>query len=104
MNKEIITKIDEINTIIQDSEEYQKYLLLKKKMKKSSLFPLINEIKVLQKDVVHHLDKKELLDSKIKELNDNPLYREYTNTIFEINNWYIIIENRINKYFQDKLN
>ena len=48
--------------------------------------------------VEEELKKKEHL------LNDIPLYREYINTVDEINNTYNIIENRINKYFMDKLN
>ena len=66
--------------------------------------PLINEIKVLQKDVVHHLDRKSLLKEKEQLLNSYPIYREYINTVDEINNIYNIIENNINNYFVKCLN
>ena len=105
MNKEVLDKVDEIIKIIEESPDYKKYLLLKDKInKKTELKTLINEIKVLQKDVVHHLNKKAELERKVNELNSNPLYREYSNTLFEINNVYAIIEKRINYYFQNKLN
>ena len=65
---------------------------------------LINEIKVLQKDVVHHLDRKSLLKEKEQLLNSYPIYREYINTVDEINNIYNIIENNINNYFVKCLN
>ena len=105
LNKEILDKIDEIIEVIENSPEYQKYLLLKDKINcNEELKRLINEVKVLQKDVVHHLNKKDELNNKMDELNSNPLYREYINTLFEINNIYAIIENSINKYFQNKLN
>ena len=100
MNNEIINKIDEIINKIENSELYQKYLDLKEKLDNNKeLMTLINEVKLLQKDVVHHIDKKELLDKKINELNSYPLYREYSNTVFEINNVYAIIENDLNNYF-----
>ncbi len=99
-NKEILHKIDEIINKIESSELYLKYLDIKKKIDNNKeLVMLINEVKVLQKDVVHHLDKKEKLNKKIDELNTYPLYREYNNVIYEINNTYAIIENNLNNYF-----
>ena len=65
---------------------------------------LINEIKILQKDVVHHVKEKKDLAKKQEELNNHPLYIEYQNTIMDLNNLYTIIENRINSYFKEKLN
>ena len=105
MNSEILNKVDEIIRLIEESSEYQKYLLLKKEISDNNVITaLINEVKVLQKDVVHHLNKKEELDKKMYELNNYPLYREYNNTVIDINNMYAIIENALNKYFTAKLN
>ena len=86
MNKEISIKIDEIINVIENSDVYQKYLLLKKS---------ISENKELMKDD---------LDKLMQELNNHPLYIEYNNTIFEINNTYAIIENSLNNYFDKILN
>ena len=44
------------------------------------------------------------LDELTKELNNDPLYREYNNTLYEINNTFAIIENSLNNYFNSKLN
>ncbi len=105
MNNEILDKIDEIISKIENSDDYLKYLDLKSKIENNkNLVSLIREIKILQKDVVHHLDKNKLLDEKINELNNNPLYREYINVIYDINNTYMIIENNINNYFYNKIN
>ena len=105
MNKEILNKIDEIIHLIEDSSVYQKYLTLQREIEKNDeLVKLINKVKVLQKDVVHHLTSKEELNKVMDELNNHPLYREYNNTLSELNNTYAIIENSINHYFQDKLN
>ncbi len=105
MNKEILDKVDEIIKCIENTENYKKYLMLKEKLQSNKeIMLLINEIKLLQKDVVHHLDKKDELKKKLNKLEDYPLYREYNNTLLELNNTYTIMENRINKYFIDKLN
>lgn len=105
MNKQVLDKVDEIIKLIEESDEYIKYLDLRNQINKNKeLKTLINEVKVLQKDIVHKIDKKELLSRKMDELNNNPLYREYNNTLAEINNTYAVIENSLNKYFQDKLN
>lgn len=104
-NKEILNKIDEIISLIENSLEYQKYLSLKKDLDNNKeIILLINEIKVLQKDVVHHFDKKEILNKKLNELESIPLYREYQNTVVEINNVYSIIESRINNYINSVMN
>ena len=104
-NKEILNKIDEIINLIENSSEYQKYLSLKKDLDNDKeITLLISEIKILQKDVVHHLDKKEILNKKINELESIPLYREYQNTVASLNNTYAIIEQRINNYINKKVN
>ena len=105
LNKEILDKIDEIILLIESSSNYQKYLNLKDTISNNKdIMILINEIKVLQKDVVHHFDKKELLNKKIEELNNFPLYREYNNILYELNNEFSIIEKSINNYFNKKIN
>ncbi len=105
LNKEILDKIDEIILLIESSSNYQKYLNLKDTISNNKdIMILINEIKVLQKDVVHHFDKKELLNKKIEELNNFPLYREYNNILYELNNEFSIVENSINNYFNKKIN
>ena len=105
MNKEILDKVDELVNEIEESANYKKYLYLKDKISKNKeLTSLINKVRVMQKDYVHHLVKKEELDQLVNELNDNPLYREYKNTLDEINNIYNIIENSLNNYFARQLN
>ncbi len=105
MNKEIEKKVDEIVSEIETSEVYQKYLSLKDKMEANKeLMELINKVKVMQKDVIHKKKKKEELDKLMDELNSNPLYLEYSNTVYEINNTYGIIESSLNNYFNKIIN
>ncbi len=105
MNKEINNKVDEIINEIENSEVYQKYLSLQKQISSNKeLMMLINQVKVLQKDILHKKKKKEDLDIVMDELNSNPLYREYNNTLYEINNTYGIIESSLNNYFNKIIN
>lgn len=105
MNNKILEKIDEIISEIENSQEYKKYLMLKEKISTNKeLMTLINRVRVLQKDYVHHLSSKEEIDELTKKLNNDPLYREFSNTLDEINNTYAIIETSLNNYFKSKLN
>lgn len=105
LNNEILNKVDEIINLIKNSDDYQKYLLLQKKMNNNkNLINLINEVKSLQKDIVHGKDKESELKEKMNLLDNDPLYREYNNTLSEINNKFAIVENTLNNYFDKKLN
>ena len=105
MNKEIETKIDEIIKEIETSPDYQKYLSLKEQIKNNKeLMELINKVRVMQKDVLHKKKTKEDLEKIVDELNNHPLYREYNNTLYEINNTYGIIESSLNNYFDNIVN
>ena len=105
MNNEILNKVDEIINLINESDEYKKYLFLKKELENNKeVNKLINEIKILQKDVVHHIKDEKELKVREEKLNNIPIYREYQNTLDELNNTYSIIENTLNNYFNKTLN
>ena len=105
MKNEILDKVDEIIKTIENTPDYQRYLEIKEKMgKNKKLNSLINEVRVLQRDVVHHMDKKKLLDEKMQELMEYPLYVEYQNALYEVNNYYAIVETSINNYFDSIFN
>ena len=105
MNKEIDKKIDEIINEINNSPLYKKYLDLQDKISHNEeLMELINKVRVMQKDYLHKKVSKEKLDNLVNELNNHPLYREYSNTIYEINNIYGIIESNLNNYFNRIVN
>lgn len=105
MNKEVSKKVDEIIQDIESSDLYKKYLSLKEQISNNSkLMELINKVRIMQKDVLHKIEDKEKLESLVNELNNHPLYREYNNTIYEINNIYGIIESNLNNYFDKVIN
>ena len=72
--------------------------------KNKEIIVLINTIRIMQKDVLHEKKNQEELDKLMKELNNHPLYIEYSNIVFEINNTFAIMENSINNYFDKLLN
>lgn len=105
MTNDILLKVDELLSLIKNSSIYQKYLLLQEKMENNiELKSLISEVRSLQKEIVNGYHKEYVLDEKMKLLEDNPLYREYNNTLSEINNLFTIIENTLNNYFDKKFN
>lgn len=104
-DKIILDKIDEIIEVIKSSPNYQKYLSLQEKMNgNQELINLINEVKDLQKAIVNGIDKENELKEKMTLLENNPLYREYNNTVNDINNEFAIVENTLNNYFDKKFN
>lgn len=104
-DKVILDKVDEIIDVIKSSPNYQKYLLLQEKMNNNQeLISLINEVKNLQKMIVNGKNSELELKEKIHLLENNPLYREYNNTISEINREFAIVENTLNNYFFKKFN
>ena len=108
-NEEILKKVDEIINYIESSSNYKKYLLLKEKMKDNKeINDLLEEIKNLNKMIANNHKDKNKLEEAINKRNEllmnKPLYREYINTIDEINNTFNIIETSINKYLNEKIN
>ena len=107
LNKEINDKIDAIIQYLKSSKDYQKYIALQAQMDNNEkIMSLIREIRELQKALVKQSDsnKQTKLQEKIDCLNDIPLYREYNNTLSNINGVLYMIENDLNKYFYNKLN
>ena len=103
--KVILDKVDEIIEVIKTSSNYQKYLLLQEKINSNQeLINLINKVKDLQKMIVNGKDMEKELKEKMSLLENNPLYREYNNTINDINNEFTIVENTLNNYFDKKFN
>ena len=85
LNKQILDKVKEIINYIEESDNYQKYLLIKDKLKDDEeINSLLEEIKRLQKILANNKNDKvieESLKIKNKELNDIPLYRDYLNIL-----------------------
>ena len=107
MNNQIEDKINEINNYIMNTSYYKNYLKAKEIIsKREDLNLLIDKIKQEQKDIIKNPSKKlkEELNNNIKILESDITYIEYKNNLIEINNMLAIIENKLNKYFYDVFN
>lgn len=109
----IENKIDDLFKAIENSKEYQDYLKIGESLSKdSSINELIDEIKELQKKSTmleyHHDDSykevDKIIESKVKELNEKPSYREYLNKMNEFNDILTMSSNMLEKYVDEKTN
>ena len=112
MNNEILDKVDEIITYIKDTNEYKDYILLKEKLESNDKVKnLVKEVKSLQQNLVkaeaYKKDSKELESTykeKLSELDKIPLYKDYNDSVTKLNEMYSLIKERLDTYFNDKLN
>lgn len=108
LNNEVLKKVAEIINYLETTPNYKKYLLIKERMTNDQeINNLLEEIRVLQKLVANNKNDENLkqqLDIKNSLLNNIPLYRDYLNTLDDINNTFNIIENELNNYFTSIIN
>lgn len=105
MNNEILSKVDEIVSYIENSSTYKDYLLLKEKLSNNEeIKDIIDLIKSKQKELVKKEYNKEdvsLLNEELKsledKLNEYPLYVDYINKQDELNEVFGIIKEKIEK-------
>ena len=107
--EEVLKKLDELISLIKDTDNYKRYDELKKEMSKNDyIMSLIKEIKKTEQVIVkkehNKMDTKEE-EEKLKklkeELNSFPSYLEYSYLQEDLNNDFQnikkIIEDSINK-------
>lgn len=107
-NVELEKKLDNLISFVKNQKEYKNCLEIKEKMSNNKkLSQLIEEVKSLQKDYIrsnNNLDIKNKLDRKQDELDNIPLYVSYNNELELVNEMLLVIEDELNKYFNNKLN
>lgn len=106
--EELNERLDELITYIKDSEEYQKCILLKKRMNNNKvLMDYIRDVKKLQKEYVrsgYQTSIKEELDLIEKKLYDNPLYVVYLQNLEIVNYKIDYVKDVLNDYFFNLMN
>ena len=108
MNHEILKKLDEILDFIKNSQTYQDYQFLAKKLEQNlKATEKIAEIKKLQKQLVKkEVEGKDtsLEDAKIKKLveslNQIPLYVDFLEKQEELNDIYQLLHLKLEDYFE----
>lgn len=107
LNKNTEECLDDIINYIMNSKEYKKCIEIKKKMSKNEQIKnLIEEIKILQKKYVKEQNESIKNELKIKEqeLNEIPIYAEYSNNLEVVNNMINLVKDELNDYFYKKFN
>lgn len=93
--------VDDIISIIVNSEDYQKCLELKNSMKKNAtLMKLIHDLKDAQKKYVRSgYQNKEELSILEDQLNQIPIYAIYMQHLEKVNQMISYVEEDLNDYF-----
>lgn len=112
MRNKILEKTDEIIEIIKNSNEYQQYIEISKKMKDNKeIVSLINNIKKLQQKLVKEqslgndinvLDNE--INDKLKRLEEYPIYLEYLYLQEDLNKSINLIKESIEDYINNITN
>ena len=108
MDNIILSKIDEIINIIKDSGEYKKYHLVKDN---KDIMNLIDEVKLLQKKLVKEqilgndiTSIDEEINKRINELEEYPIYLEYTYLQEDLDNSISLVKTNIENYINNITN
>lgn len=112
MKDRILSKTDEIIDIIKNSHEYQAYLEISNKLKDNKdIMDLIDEVKYLQKKLVKEQslgkdikDIDEEINRKLNQLEEYPIYLEYTYLQEDLNNSIDLVRESIEKYINNITN
>lgn len=109
----IENKIDELFQAIQESKEYQDYLNIGSVLEKDQeINLLIEEIKGLQQESVQleyekdmrYKEVDKLIERKVRELNEKPIYQEYLRRVNEFNDVLSMSSANIEGYINSKVN
>lgn len=108
----IMNNVEELKTLIEESEEYKEYDRLTKILDKDKeINDIIDEIKKLQKDAVNKEVKnedtksiEEKLDELFNELNTKEKYNQYIEASKKLNKLITEIQDRFSDSFNEILN
>lgn len=106
MVKLLNKKLEEVITVIKESEDYQECIKLKEKMKKNAeLMQLIDTLKILQKEYVKNgYQDKEKLEEVENKLYEIPIYVTYIVHLEKVNQMISYVEDDLNDYFYQLFN
>ncbi len=106
MVKLLNKKLEEVITVIKESEDYQECIKLKEKMKKNAeLMQLIDTLKTLQKEYVKNgYQDKEKLEEVENKLYEIPIYVTYMERLEKVNQMISYVEDDLNDYFYQLFN
>lgn len=110
-NKEILNKFEILLSSIKQSPDYQRYLVLKKKLNSNNdIKMMIQNVKTLQKEIVkkeYHslptIEEEQKINKILTELDKIPLYKEYTYVVSDLNYLINYVKEEIEKCINEKI-
>lgn len=107
--KDLETSFSKIVCFLNTHPKYLEYLELSKKISNhKDIVSTIEEIKKVQKELVHleyyknnSFDKEKEYNLLLEKLDSYPLYRSYKNVQSEVNLMFQYVKNEIEFYFSD---
>ncbi len=105
-NKEkILNKVDELVSLIKNSDDYKRYIFLKEEMKNNKeIMNNISKIKKLEQTVVNKKYRKESVVKEEQEINSlkeelltYPIYQEYSYLMEDLDNTFQNIREMLEK-------
>lgn len=109
MNQQVI---DNLIKTIETDPDYIRYLDLQNQLREhQDINILIKKIKALQKQATkeEHQGKcikevEQTIKEKTNQLNNIPLYIEYSNALEQVNETFNLINEKINNYIEEQVN
>ena len=106
--EEVYNSLDQVISCIMNSKEYQKCILLKKKMNDNEeLCSFIDKVKKTQKRYIqsnYSESIKNELDHYQRELEEIPIYQIYLQNLKIVNEKIEIVKDSLNDYFYQLFN
>lgn len=98
--------LDDVISVIKNSDDYRTCLQLKEKMKKNrDLMELIEKLKLEQKDFVRNgYQSKDKINELQEKLYQIPIYVIYMQHLEKVNDMICYIEDDLNHYFYQLFN
>lgn len=111
-NDEILIKVDNLIKEVKNLNEYKNYIKLKEEISKNEeINNLITEIKKLNKEITklstlkeNTINKEAYYQKLLDQLENIPLYKQYTYAKEDLNNILLIIKNNIDNYIKKLTN
>ena len=111
LSNDVLEKIDEIVSYIEESDNYKRYKEIEKRLEKDlDIIDKVNRVKSIQKEIVKlEVEKKDIsnLEKEIEEilsiLNTYPIYQEYIYLQEDLDNTFQSIKTIIENYINDTL-
>ena len=105
MEKLLDKKVLEVISVIVNSKDYKRCVMLREKTKTNKeLMKLIDDLKVAQQEYVKYQKNEDTVYELTKKLEDIPIYVSYMNSLEKVNEMISYVSDDLNEYFNKLVN